>query len=146
MMSRHAILAARHDTDQPDSIRQGQRLTGMIFNQRSLLDNTLVAWGDEFGRMVYCQGRLTKEDYGRDHHPRCLSIWLAGGGIRPGVTFGETDDYSYNIASDPVHVHDLHATMLHCLGIDHTRLTFKFQGRHHRLTDVHGQVVKGILA
>ena len=84
-------------------------------------------------------------DYSRDHHPRCFTLWLAGGGIRPGLTFGETDDYCYNIVRDPVDVHDLHATMLHCLGIDHTRLTFKFQGRHHRLTDVHGNVVKGLL-
>ena len=134
------IAGQCRDTDQPSA--------GLIqdLKQRGLLDDTLVVWGGEFGRTVYCQGRLTKEDYGRDHHPRCFSIWLAGGGIRPGVTFGETDDYSYNVASDPVHVHDLHATLLHCLGIDHTRLTFKFQGRHHRLTDVHGQVVKGILA
>ncbi len=128
------------DTDQPAA--------GLIqdLKQRGLLDETLVVWGGEFGRTVYCQGRLTKDDYGRDHHPRCFTLWLAGGGIRPGTTFGETDDYSYNVARDPVHVHDLHATLLHCLGIDHTRLTFKFQGRHHRLTDVHGQVVKGILA
>ena len=133
------IAGQCRDTDQPSA--------GLIqdLKQRGLLDDTLVVWGGEFGRTVYCQGRLTKEDYGRDHHPRCFTLWLAGGGIRPGVTFGETDDYSYNIASDPVHVHDLHATMLHCLGIDHTRLTFKFQGRHHRLTDVHGEVVKGIL-
>ncbi|NBR84034.1 MAG: DUF1501 domain-containing protein [Verrucomicrobia bacterium] len=134
------IAGQCRDTDQPSA--------GLIqdLKQRGLLDDTLVVWGGEFGRTVYCQGRLTKEDYGRDHHPRCFTIWLAGGGIRPGVTFGETDDYSYNVASDPVHVHDLHATLLHCLGIDHTRLTFKFQGRHYRLTDVHGQVVKGILA
>ena len=133
------IAGQCRDTDQPSA--------GLIqdLKQRGLLDDTLVVWGGEFGRTVYCQGRLTKEDYGRDHHPRCFTLWLAGGGIRPGVTFGQTDDYSYNVASDPVHVHDLHATMLHCLGIDHTRLTFKFQGRHHRLTDVHGEVVKGIL-
>jgi len=128
------------DTDRP-----GAALIQDL-KQRGLLEETLIVWGGEFGRTVYCQGRLTKEDYGRDHHPRCFTIWLAGGGIRPGITFGETDDYSYNVARDPVHVHDLHATLLHCLGIDHTRLTFKFQGRHHRLTDVHGQVVKGILA
>ncbi|HEX7378418.1 MAG TPA: DUF1501 domain-containing protein [Pirellulales bacterium] len=114
--------------------------------QRGLLDETLVVWGGEFGRTVYCQGRLTAEDYGRDHHPRCFSVWLAGGGIRPGVSHGETDGYCYNIIRDPVHVHDLHATMLHCLGIDHTRLVFKFQGRYHRLTDVQGSVVKEILA
>jgi hypothetical protein len=114
--------------------------------QRGLLDDTLVVWGGEFGRTVYCQGTLTREDYGRDHHPRCFTIWLAGGGIRPGLTYGATDDYCYNITKDPVHVHDLHATLLHCLGIDHTQLTFKFQGRHHRLTDVHGKVVNAILA
>ena len=114
--------------------------------RRGLLDDTLVVWGGEFGRTVYCQGTLTAEDYGRDHHPRCFSVWMAGGGIRPGFTFGETDDYSYNIVRDPVHVHDLHATLLHCLGIDHERLTFKFQGRHYRLTDVHGRVVKELLA
>jgi hypothetical protein len=113
---------------------------------RGLLDDTLVIWGGEFGRTVYCQGTLTADDYGRDHHPRCFTVWLAGGGIRGGLTFGETDDFSYNVVADPVHVHDLHATILHCLGIDHTRLTFKYQGRHHRLTDVHGNVVKKILA
>jgi hypothetical protein len=114
--------------------------------RRGLLEDTLIVWGGEFGRTVYCQGTLTREDYGRDHHPRCFTIWLAGGGIKPGLTHGTTDDYCYNITQDPVHVHDLHATLLHCLGIDHTRLTFKFQGRHHRLTDVHGKVVKSILA
>jgi hypothetical protein len=114
--------------------------------QRGLLDEKLVIWGGEFGRTVYCQGRLTAEDYGRDHHPRSFTIWLAGGGIKPGISHGETDDYGYNIVQDPVHVHDLHATMLHCLGIDHTRLVFKFQGRYHRLTDVQGKVVKEILA
>jgi hypothetical protein len=114
--------------------------------ERGLLDETLVVWGGEFGRTVYCQGKLTPENYGRDHHPRCFTMWLAGGGIKPGLTYGETDDYCYNIVKDPVHVHDLHATMLHLLGIDHTRLTYKFQGRNFRLTDVHGTVVKGILA
>jgi hypothetical protein len=113
--------------------------------QRGLLDETLVIWGGEFGRTVYCQGRLTAEDYGRDHHPRCFTVWLAGGGIQPGITIGATDDYGYNIIADPVHVHDLNATILHCLGIDHTRLTFKYQGRYHRLTDVHGTVVKKAL-
>jgi hypothetical protein len=114
--------------------------------QRGLLDDTLVIWGGEFGRTVYCQGTLTADNYGRDHHPRCFTIWLSGGGIKPGMSFGETDDFCYNIASDPVHVHDLHATMLHCLGIDHRRLTFLYQGRHHRLTDVHGNLVREILA
>jgi hypothetical protein len=114
--------------------------------ERGLLEETLLVWGGEFGRTVYCQGKLTANDYGRDHHPRCFTMWLAGGGIKPGVTHGATDDYGYNIAADPVHVHDLHATILHCLGVDHTRLTYKFQGRHFRLTDVAGKVVKAILA
>jgi hypothetical protein len=114
--------------------------------QRGMLDDTLVLWGGEFGRTVYCQGRLTDTEYGRDHHPRCFTIWMAGGGIKPGLSIGETDDYGYNVIRDPVHVHDLQATILHCLGIDHTRLTYKFQGRHFRLTDVHGSVVKPVLA
>jgi hypothetical protein len=128
------------DTDQPSAALV------LDLKQRGLLDDTLIIWGGEFGRTVYCQGTLTATDYGRDHHPRCFTVWLAGGGIKPGISHGETDDYCYNITKDPVHVHDLHATLLHCLGIDHTRLTFKFQGRHHRLTDVHGHVVKEILA
>src|SRR5580658_4396272 len=113
---------------------------------RGMLDETLVIWGGEFGRTVYCQGRLTPTDYGRDHHPRCFTIWMAGGGIRPGVTLGETDDYGYNITKDPVDVHDLQATILNQLGIDHTKLTYQFQGRHFRLTDVTGNVVKPVLA
>lgn len=113
--------------------------------ERGMLDETLVIWGGEFGRTVYCQGRLTATDYGRDHHPRCFTVWMAGGGIKPGITLGETDDYCYNITKDPVHVHDLQATILHSLGIDHTRLTYKFQGRHFRLTDIAGNVVKSIL-
>jgi hypothetical protein len=113
--------------------------------ERGLLDETLVVWGGEFGRTVYCQGKLTETDYGRDHHPRCFTIWMAGGGVKPGLTYGATDDFSYNITENPVHVHDLHATILHCLGIDHTKLTYKFQGRHFRLTDVHGKVVREIL-
>ena len=113
--------------------------------ERGLLDDTLVVWGGEFGRTVYCQGKLTADDYGRDHHPRCFTVWLAGGGVKAGSTYGATDDYCYNITSDPVHVHDLHATILYCLGIDHTRLTFKFQGRHFRLTDVAGSIVRNVL-
>jgi len=113
--------------------------------QRGMLDDTLVVWGGEFGRTVYCQGRLTEGDYGRDHHPRSFTVWLAGGGIRAGHSIGETDDYGYNVVADPVHVHDLQATILHCLGIDHRKLTYKFQGRHFRLTDVHGNVVKAAL-
>jgi len=124
-----------------------QAAAGLItdLKQRGMLDETLVVWGGEFGRTVYCQGKLTHSDYGRDHHPRCFTMWMTGGGIRPGITYGETDDYSYNIVDKPVHVHDLHATMLHCLGIDHTRLTFKYQGRRHRLTDVAGNVVHDLL-
>ena len=114
--------------------------------QRGLLDDTLVVWGGEFGRTVYCQGTLTESEYGRDHHPRCFSVWMAGGGIKPGQTYGATDQFSYNITENPVEVHDLHATMLHLLGVDHTKLTFKFQGRRFRLTDVHGKVVKPLLA
>jgi len=114
--------------------------------ERGLLGDTLVVWGGEFGRTVYCQGKLTANDYGRDHHPRCFTMWLAGAGVKPGITFGETDEYCYNIVKNPVHVHDLHATILHCLGVDHTKLTYKFQGRAFRLTDVHGNVVKEILA
>ncbi len=113
--------------------------------QRGLLDDTLVLWGGEFGRTVYCQGKLTETNYGRDHHPRCFAVWMAGGGIKRGVTIGETDDYCYNVVSDPVHVFDLQATILHCLGVDHKRLTYKFQGRHFRLTDIAGEVVKQVL-
>jgi uncharacterized protein (DUF1501 family) len=112
--------------------------------QRGLLEDTLVVWGGEFGRTVYCQGKMTPNDYGRDHHPRCFTVWLAGAGIQAGTTIGETDDFSYNITRDPVHVHDLNATLMHLLGIDHTKLTFKFQGRHYRLTDVHGEVIRGV--
>lgn len=114
--------------------------------QRGMLDDTLVVWGGEFGRTVYSQGTLTETNYGRDHHPRCFTMWLAGGGIKPGISYGTTDDFSYNVTENAVDVHDLHATLLHCLGVDHTRLTYKFQGRHFRLTDVKGNVVKAVLA
>ncbi|RKN77860.1 DUF1501 domain-containing protein [Ulvibacterium marinum] len=114
--------------------------------RRGLLDDTLVIWGGEFGRTNFSQGTLTDTNYGRDHHPRCFTIWMAGGGIKPGITYGETDDFSYNITRNPVHVHDFQATLLHQMGIDHERLTFKHQGRRYRLTDVHGHVVKDILA
>ena len=114
--------------------------------QRGLLKDTLVIWGGEFGRTNYSQGKLTATDYGRDHHPGCFTMWFAGAGIKPGMTHGSTDDFGYSVATDGVHVHDLHATILHLLGIDHKRLTFKFQGRYYRLTDVHGEVVKPILA
>jgi hypothetical protein len=128
------------DTDQPSAALL------LDLKQRGLLDDTLVIWGGEFGRTVYSQGQLTATDYGRDHHPRCFTVWMAGGGIKPGLTYGQTDDFSYNVTRDPVEVYDLNATILHLLGIDHTRLTYKFQGRDFRLTDVHGQVVKPILA
>jgi hypothetical protein len=134
------IVGQSRDTDQPSAALIQD------LQQRGLLEDTLVVWGGEFGRTAYCQGRFAADDYGRDHHPRCFTIWMAGGGIKPGVVHGETDDFSYNIVRDPVHVHDLHATILHCLGIDHTKLTFKYQGRHFRLTDVHGNVVKPVLA
>ncbi|MDB5386275.1 MAG: hypothetical protein JWM11_1921 [Planctomycetaceae bacterium] len=114
--------------------------------QRGLLEDTLVVWGGEFGRTNYSQGKLTATDYGRDHHPRCFSMWMCGGGSKPGVSHGTTDEFGYNVADKPVHVHDLQATLLHLLGIDHERLTYKFQGRYYRLTDVHGHVVKEILA
>lgn len=133
------IRGQAKDIDQPSAALV------MDLKERGLLDDTLVVWGGEFGRTVYCQGKLTADDYGRDHHPRCFTVWMAGGGIKPGLTYGVTDDFSYNILENPVHIHDLHATMLRVLGIDHTKLTFKFQGRHFRLTDVSGRVVNDIL-
>ena len=113
---------------------------------RGLLDDTLVIWGGEFGRTSYCQGRFNAGNFGRDHHGRCFTMWMAGGGCKAGTTYGSTDDYSYNVAENPVHIHDLHATILHLLGIDHASLTYKYQGRHFRLTDVHGKVIRGALA
>jgi uncharacterized protein (DUF1501 family) len=131
--------------------------------RRGMLDDTLVIWGGEFGRTVYCQGNLTHENYGRDHHPRCFTTWMAGGGIKPGITYGQSDDYGDNIADEngqpifpqptketwtpgTMHVHDLNATILHLLGIDHKRLTYRYQGRDFRLTDVHGHVIHEIIA
>ncbi len=114
--------------------------------QRGLLDDTLVIWGGEFGRTAYSQGEIKKDSFGRDHHPRCFSLWMAGGGIKRGLVYGATDDFGYNIVENPVNVHDFHATMLHCLGIDHTKLTYRFEGRDFRLTDVSGEVVKDLLA
>lgn len=128
------------DTDQPSAALVQD------LKERGMLDDTLVIWGGEFGRTVYSQGTLTQDNYGRDHHGRCFSIWLAGGGIKGGITRGETDDFCYNITRDGVHIHDLSATILRCLGIDHTRLTFRYQGRDYRLTDVHGNVVEELLA
>ena len=114
--------------------------------QRGLLDETLVIWGGEFGRTNFCQGPMTVDNYGRDHHPRCFSIWMAGGGVKPGIVHGETDDFGYNIIKDPVHVHDFQATVLNLLGLEHERLTYKFQGRRYRLTDLYGNVVNNIIA
>jgi hypothetical protein len=140
-------------TDLPKEIRSQCRDTDQAsaalvtdLKRRGLLDDTLVIWGGEFGRTNYSQGRLTETNYGRDHHPRCFTLWMAGGGVKPGLTYGETDEFSYNIIKDPVHVHDFQATILQLMGIDHERLTFKHQGRRYRLTDVHGHVVKDILA
>jgi hypothetical protein len=127
------------DTDQPSAALVKD------LKQRGLLEDTLVVWGGEFGRTVYSQGKIDPDNYGRDHHGRCYSVWMAGGGVKPGVVYGETDDYCYNVVRDPVHIHDMNATMMDRLGIDHTRLTFRFQGRDYRLTDIHGEVVKGIL-
>lgn len=127
---------------QCQGVDQGSAALVQDLKQRGMLDETLVVWGGEFGRTVYCQGKLSATNYGRDHHPRCFAMWMAGGGVKAGFTLGQTDDYSYNILQDPVHIHDVQATILYALGIDHTKLTYKFQGRYFRLTDVAGQVVK----
>jgi len=134
------IALMAKDTDQPSAalIKDLKR--------RGLLDDTLVIWGGEFGRTSYSQGKLTKDNYGRDHHPRCFSVWVAGGGVNAGTVYGETDEFGYNIIRNPVHVHDFQATLLHLLGFDHERLTFLHQGRRFRLTDVHGKVVQGLMA
>ncbi|BCX46317.1 sulfatase [Haloferula helveola] len=129
------------DTDQPSA--------GLItdLKQRGLLDDTLVIWGGEFGRTPFLQGDISnRPKWGRDHHPYAFTVWMAGGGVKPGISYGESDDIGFNVTKDPVHIHDFHATLLHLLGVDHEKLTFKFQGRHYRLTDVHGHVVKDILA
>jgi len=131
---------------QARDVDQASAALVMDLKQRGMLEDTLVIWGGEFGRTNYSQGALTATNYGRDHHPRCFSIWMAGAGIKPGIVYGETDDFGYNITKDPVHVHDFQATVLQQLGIDHERLTYKHQGRRFRLTDVEGHVVKGILA
>ncbi len=158
----HGNLVGEHGSQCKD-VDQASAALIQDLDRRGLLEDTLVVWGGEFGRTAYCQGRLTKENYGRDHHPRCFSVWLAGGGVKPGITYGRTDDFGYNIADDDgepifpqpdkskftpgaVHVHDLNATILHLLGIDHEKLTYRYQGRDFRLTDVHGHVVKDILA
>ncbi|QDU03017.1 hypothetical protein V6x_27270 [Gimesia chilikensis] len=142
-----------HHLNLPSKIKQltgetDQATAALILDlkQRGMLDDTLVVWAGEFGRTVYCQGTLTASNYGRDHHPRCFTVWAAGGGMKPGMTYGATDDFSYNITENPLPVHDLNATILHCLGIDHKKLTFKFQGRDYRLTDVHGNVAQPLLS
>ena len=135
-----ALKGQCSDTDHPTA--------GLLtdLKQRGMLEDTLLVWGGEFGRTTYCQGKLTRENYGRDHHPKCFSMWMAGAGIKKGITIGKTDDYCYNILEDPIHVHDLNATILHLLGVDHERLTYRFQGRQFRLTDVHGKLIKKALS
>ncbi len=135
-----AIRGQCNDTDQATAALIDD------LDERGMLEDTLIVWGGEFGRTIYSQGALTKTNYGRDHHPRCFTVLLAGAGIRGGTTYGETDDYCYNIVQDPVHVHDLNATIMHLLGVNHERLVYKYQGRDFRLTDVHGKVVRGILS
>ncbi|MDA7882147.1 DUF1501 domain-containing protein, partial [Akkermansiaceae bacterium] len=135
-----ALKGQCSDTDHPTA--------GLLtdLKRRGMLEDTLLVWGGEFGRTTYCQGKLTRENYGRDHHPKCFTMWMAGAGIKKGITIGKTDDYCYNILEDPIHVHDLNATILHLLGIDHERLTYRFQGRQFRLTDVHGKLIKKALS
>ncbi len=157
----HGNLAGEHESQCKD-VDQGCAALITDLKQRGMLDDTLVVWGGEFGRTAYCQGKLTKENYGRDHHPRCFTVWMAGGGVRPGITYGQTDDFGYNIAHPDgtpmkpipnkdswtpgtMHIHDLNATILHQLGIDHRKLTYRYQGRDFRLTDIHGHVVNDIL-
>ena len=140
----HSDIATR----MPEMCRTIDRPTAALIadlRRRGMLDDTLIVWGGEFGRTTYCQGEL-KPAFGRDHHPRCFSMWMAGGGIRGGLTWGQTDDFGYNVVDRGVHVHDLQATILHCLGVDHRRLTFRFQARDQRLTDIGGEVVRGLLA
>ena len=136
----NAVKGQCRDTDQPTAALIAD------LRQRGLLEDTLIVWGGEFGRTIYSQGKLTATNYGRDHHPRCFTVFLAGAGIKKGFSLGETDDYCYNITEDPVHVHDLNATIMHLLGVDHKKLTYRFQGRDYRLTDIHGHLVKKILA
>ncbi len=142
-----------HHGGLPDGLKAQTKTTDQAsaalikdLKQRGLLDETLVIWGGEFGRTAYSQGDITKASFGRDHHPRCFSLWMAGGGVKPGLVFGKTDDFGYNIAENPVSVHDLHATMLHLMGIEHTRFTHRFEGRDYRLTDISGDLVKPLLA
>ncbi len=158
----HGNLPKEHESQCRD-IDQGSAALIKDLKRLGMLDETLVVWGGEFGRTAYCQGGLTKENYGRDHHPRCFTIWMAGGGVKPGITYGQTDDYGYNIAHPDgtpmlpkpdkdkwtpgtMHIHDLNATILHLLGIDHRKLTYRYQGRDFRLTDIHGHVMKDLIA
>jgi hypothetical protein len=142
-----------HHGNLPSEIRRQAKTTDQAsaalvldLKQRGLLDDTLVIWGGEFGRTTYSQGEIRKDSFGRDHHPRCFSIWMAGGGVRPGYIHGATDDFGYNIVDRPVHVHDFHATLMHLLGVDHEKLTYRFEGRDYRLTDIAGEVVKDLIA
>jgi uncharacterized protein (DUF1501 family) len=141
----HANLTG-HLPNQCRDIDQGCAALIKDLKARGLLDDTLVIWGGEFGRTAYSQGEIRKDNFGRDHHPRCFSIWMAGGGIKPGLVLGATDDFGYNVVQDPVNVHDFHATLLRLLGIDHKQLTYRFEGRDYRLTDVSGDVVEKLLA
>ena len=137
------------DLDLPRQCADIDRATAALLidlRQRGMLDDTLVVWTSEFGRTVYAQGELEDGSFGRDHHPRCFVTWLAGGGVRAGAQVGATDELGYNVVADPVHVHDLNATLLHLLGFDHERLTFRYEGREFRLTDVHGRVVRAVLS
>ncbi len=134
-----------HMASQAKDVDQASAALVMDLKQRGMLEDTLVIWGGEFGRTNYCQGNFDPNNFGRDHHPRAFSIWMAGGGIKPGITYGETDEFGYNIIKDPVHVHDFHATIMHCLGLNHEKLTYKYQGRRFRLTDVAGNLVNDIL-
>jgi hypothetical protein len=140
----HHSNLAKHIPKLCKETDQGSAALVQDLKQRGMLDDTLVLWGGEFGRTVYSQGGIG--NYGRDHHPRCFTVWMAGGGVKGGISHGQTDEFCYNIAKDPVHVHDFHATIMHCMGIDHERFTYRFQGRDYRLTDIHGKVVKEILA
>jgi len=136
----NAIRGQCRDVDQPTAALIAD------LRQRGLLEDTLIVWGGEFGRTIYSQGKLTDTNYGRDHHPKCFTIFMAGAGIKKGFSYGATDDYCYNITENPVHVHDLNATIMHLLGVDHKRLTFRFQGRDYRLTDIHGHLIKDVLS
>jgi hypothetical protein len=141
----HGNLTGEMPLQAQDADRASAALV-MDLKQRGLLDETLVIWGGEFGRTNYCQGSLDEKNYGRDHHPRAYTIWMAGGGVKKGMTYGETDEFGYNVVKDPVHVNDFHATVLHLMGLNHEKLTFKHLGRRYRLTDVAGKIVKPIIA